>query len=241
MATRCSRRKTARTALQKMSASEAGGSIALGGRRRGDAGDGRPRAERAPPHSRPRSPVVYMSGHTGDELARRRLLDPTVPFLQKPFHPDELVSAGPGAASTSGRGRRHEARRSCSACSAAAAAAPGRRHDQPVPPRHRRAAPASSASAGPSTFSRPRTAAGSSRPTAAAATSCSRSRRPPALLRDGARVERAWASRRRDGTPAARSACRSPCGGSCPWRPAASRYCTLARLYSARQARNTSR
>ena len=33
-----------------------------------------------------------MSGHTGDELARRRLLDPTVPFIQKPFHPDELVA-----------------------------------------------------------------------------------------------------------------------------------------------------
>ena len=35
--------------------------------------------------------VLYISGHTGDELARRLLLDPSVPFLQKPFPPDELV------------------------------------------------------------------------------------------------------------------------------------------------------
>jgi PAS domain S-box-containing protein len=41
--------------------------------------------------ARPRLPVVYMSGYTGDELNRRRLLDRSVPFLQKPFHPDELV------------------------------------------------------------------------------------------------------------------------------------------------------
>ncbi len=40
---------------------------------------------------RPGFPILYMSGHTGDELARRRLLDSSVPFLQKPFHPDELV------------------------------------------------------------------------------------------------------------------------------------------------------
>jgi PAS domain S-box-containing protein len=40
---------------------------------------------------RPRLPLVYMSGYTGDELSRRRLLHPTVPCLQKPFHPDELV------------------------------------------------------------------------------------------------------------------------------------------------------
>jgi CheY-like chemotaxis protein len=35
--------------------------------------------------------VLYISGHTGDELARRLLLDASVPFLQKPFPPDELV------------------------------------------------------------------------------------------------------------------------------------------------------
>jgi len=41
--------------------------------------------------AQPPMPVVYMSGHTGDELNRRRLLQPSVPLLQKPFHPDELV------------------------------------------------------------------------------------------------------------------------------------------------------
>ena len=40
---------------------------------------------------RPRLPVIYMSGYTGDELNRRSLLHPSLPFLQKPFHPDELV------------------------------------------------------------------------------------------------------------------------------------------------------
>jgi PAS domain S-box-containing protein len=39
----------------------------------------------------PRIGVLYISGHTGDELARRLLLDASVPFLQKPFPPDELV------------------------------------------------------------------------------------------------------------------------------------------------------
>jgi CheY-like chemotaxis protein len=40
---------------------------------------------------RPALGVLYISGHTGDELARRLLLDASVPFLQKPFPPDELV------------------------------------------------------------------------------------------------------------------------------------------------------
>jgi CheY-like chemotaxis protein len=53
--------------------------------------DGRELSERIRA-SHPDLSVLFMSGHTGDELARRRLLDPTVPFLQKPFHPDELVS-----------------------------------------------------------------------------------------------------------------------------------------------------
>jgi two-component system cell cycle sensor histidine kinase/response regulator CckA len=35
--------------------------------------------------------VLYISGPTGDELAPRLLLDASVPFLQKPFPPDELV------------------------------------------------------------------------------------------------------------------------------------------------------
>jgi PAS domain S-box-containing protein len=40
----------------------------------------------------PGVPVLFMSAHTGDELARRRLLSPGIWFLQKPFTPDELVS-----------------------------------------------------------------------------------------------------------------------------------------------------
>jgi signal transduction histidine kinase len=40
----------------------------------------------------PGVPVLFMSAHTGDELARRRLLSPGIWFLQKPFAPDELVS-----------------------------------------------------------------------------------------------------------------------------------------------------
>jgi PAS domain S-box-containing protein len=40
---------------------------------------------------RPGIGILYISGHTGDELARRLLLDASVPFLQKPFPPDELI------------------------------------------------------------------------------------------------------------------------------------------------------
>jgi CheY-like chemotaxis protein len=42
--------------------------------------------------SNPGVPVLFMSAHTGDELARRRLLSPGIWFLQKPFTPDELVA-----------------------------------------------------------------------------------------------------------------------------------------------------
>jgi two-component system cell cycle sensor histidine kinase/response regulator CckA len=52
--------------------------------------DGRELSERLQ-RERPGLGVLYISGHTGDDLARRLLLDPTVPFLQKPFPPDELV------------------------------------------------------------------------------------------------------------------------------------------------------
>jgi len=52
--------------------------------------DGRELADRLS-RTRPGLPVLYMSGQTGDELAHRRLLDPSAPFLPKPFHPDELV------------------------------------------------------------------------------------------------------------------------------------------------------
>jgi two-component system, cell cycle sensor histidine kinase and response regulator CckA len=52
--------------------------------------DGRELSDRLR-RERPGIGVLYISGHTGDELARRLLLDPAVPFLQKPFPPDELV------------------------------------------------------------------------------------------------------------------------------------------------------
>jgi len=39
----------------------------------------------------PGLPVLYMSGFTGEDVVRRGLLDPGVPFQQKPFHPDALA------------------------------------------------------------------------------------------------------------------------------------------------------
>jgi CheY-like chemotaxis protein len=39
----------------------------------------------------PDVPVLYMSAYTEDEVMRRRLLAPTVAFLQKPFSPWELA------------------------------------------------------------------------------------------------------------------------------------------------------
>jgi two-component system, cell cycle sensor histidine kinase and response regulator CckA len=38
----------------------------------------------------PGLPVLYMSGHT-EGAARAGLLDPSIPFLAKPFSPDGLV------------------------------------------------------------------------------------------------------------------------------------------------------
>jgi len=38
----------------------------------------------------PGLPVLYMSGHT-DEILREGLLDPSVPFLAKPFTPNQLA------------------------------------------------------------------------------------------------------------------------------------------------------
>jgi two-component system cell cycle sensor histidine kinase/response regulator CckA len=40
---------------------------------------------------RPDVPVLYMSGHA-EEVARAGLLDPSVPFLGKPFTPAQLVA-----------------------------------------------------------------------------------------------------------------------------------------------------
>jgi DNA-binding response OmpR family regulator len=56
-----------------------------------DASDGWAGAELAAPSPTAGIGVPYISGHTGDELARRLLLDASEPFLQKPFPPDELV------------------------------------------------------------------------------------------------------------------------------------------------------
>jgi two-component system, cell cycle sensor histidine kinase and response regulator CckA len=39
----------------------------------------------------PELPVLYMSGFTGEDVVRRGLLEPGVPFQQKPFHPDALA------------------------------------------------------------------------------------------------------------------------------------------------------
>ncbi len=39
---------------------------------------------------RPGVPVLFVSGHADDEVARRGLLDPGQPFLQKPFDPEVI-------------------------------------------------------------------------------------------------------------------------------------------------------
>jgi two-component system cell cycle sensor histidine kinase/response regulator CckA len=39
----------------------------------------------------PDLPILYMSAYAEDEIARRRLLQPSVPFLQKPFSPSQLA------------------------------------------------------------------------------------------------------------------------------------------------------
>jgi CheY-like chemotaxis protein len=39
----------------------------------------------------PELPILYMSGFTGEDVVRRGLLEPGVPFQQKPFHPDALA------------------------------------------------------------------------------------------------------------------------------------------------------
>jgi two-component system cell cycle sensor histidine kinase/response regulator CckA len=41
---------------------------------------------------RPALPVLFMSGYTNDEIIRRGLLSPGVPFLQKPFSPEALAN-----------------------------------------------------------------------------------------------------------------------------------------------------
>ncbi len=53
--------------------------------------DGR-RLASAVANLRPLLPVLTTSGYTDDEIVRRGMLDASVPFLQKPFAPDELVA-----------------------------------------------------------------------------------------------------------------------------------------------------
>ena len=40
---------------------------------------------------RPRLPVLFMSAHANDEVIRRGLLAPNIPFVQKPFAPAVLA------------------------------------------------------------------------------------------------------------------------------------------------------
>jgi DNA-binding NtrC family response regulator len=40
---------------------------------------------------RPTLKVIFMSGYTDHVIARHGLLDPRLPFLQKPFAPDRLA------------------------------------------------------------------------------------------------------------------------------------------------------
>ena len=42
--------------------------------------------------SEPGLPVLFMSGYTNDEIIRQGLLSPGVPFLQKPFSPEDLAT-----------------------------------------------------------------------------------------------------------------------------------------------------
>jgi hypothetical protein len=39
----------------------------------------------------PELPILYMSGYTGDDVIQRGLLEPGMPFQQKPFTPEGLA------------------------------------------------------------------------------------------------------------------------------------------------------
>ena len=41
---------------------------------------------------RPGMKVLYMSGYADGEIVRRQVLDPGMPFLQKPFLPGALAN-----------------------------------------------------------------------------------------------------------------------------------------------------
>jgi two-component system, cell cycle sensor histidine kinase and response regulator CckA len=40
---------------------------------------------------RPGLPIIFMSGYTDDDLTRRGLLERGIPFLEKPFSPQDLT------------------------------------------------------------------------------------------------------------------------------------------------------
>jgi two-component system, cell cycle sensor histidine kinase and response regulator CckA len=40
---------------------------------------------------KPDLPIIFMSGYTDDDLTRRGLLDAGIPFLEKPFSPQDLT------------------------------------------------------------------------------------------------------------------------------------------------------
>jgi PAS domain S-box-containing protein len=58
---------------------------------------------------KPELPVLYMSGYTGDDVIRRGLLEPGVPFQQKPFTPDGLARKVREMLDSRGPGRRASA------------------------------------------------------------------------------------------------------------------------------------
>ncbi len=56
----------------------------------------------------PELPVLYMSGYTGDDVIQRGLLEPNVPFQQKPFTPEGLARKVRDMLDSRGAGRRAE-------------------------------------------------------------------------------------------------------------------------------------
>jgi CheY-like chemotaxis protein len=52
---------------------------------------------------RPEVPILYISGHTNDEVVRREILSARAVFLQKPFRPETLLSKVREASATQGQ------------------------------------------------------------------------------------------------------------------------------------------
>ena len=66
--------------------------------------NGRALVERAA-SVRPGMKVIYMSGYTGEAIAHHGVLDVGVPFLQKPFSPDDLANMIRGVLNAPGVGK----------------------------------------------------------------------------------------------------------------------------------------